>query len=446
MDCQRLWIPVVVLAAIAALLSGCETVDGIKRDVGLDDRVPPVKYSAEPDVRIRISRDQTQIKVSGPGQIVVRPRGASSAELVNGPLTITCGAAGFTVIDGQQRNKAFGAGVDLEVLAADPRNSDTAASALASEALTVNTTKYPGFVSLRGKWGQSVGRFDVVVDMPVESYLPGVLTHELFPDWPSQAYEAQAVASRTYALHERDRARTDGRSFDLEANDADQVFGGQAKSIRANEAVRVTRGQVLTYNGRLIRAYFSSQCGGRPASARWTWSGEQEYTFNLAKPLQGSKRAAYCQQSPLYRWNVTRSDDDVTQRIRAYGRSIKADFGQVQRIREVAPIARNEAGRPDRYRVTDVTGASYEMSPEQIRVGANYGASSLPPIGKEARVNSGDVEVEVWANQIRFNGRGWGHGVGMCQYCAKGMAQQGMDWPTMMREFYPSAKVVKAYE
>jgi SpoIID/LytB domain protein len=437
----------VVVAIVAVLwLGGCETVDGIKRDIGLDDRVPALKFTAEPDVRIRIARDQTQATCTGPAQLLVRIVGAPTGELVSGPITITCGTAGFTLADGAARRKSFGNGVDLEILASNPMSADSATSALASESLVVNSTKYPGFVVLRGKWGQSSGRFDIIVDMPIESYIPGVLTHELFPDWPRQTFEAQAVASRTYALHERERARSDSRQFDLESSEADQVFGGQTKSLKAAEAVRATRGQIITYNGRLIRAYFSSQCGGRPASARWAWSGEQEYSFNEAKPLQGSKRKAYCQQSPLYRWNVTRSDDDATQRLRAYGRSIKADFGTVQRIREIAITERNEAGRPNRYRVTDVTGATYELSPEQIRVGTNYSAPSLPPISKETRINSGDVDVEVWANQIRFHGRGWGHGVGMCQYCARGMAQQGMDWPGMIAEFYPGAKVSKAYE
>ncbi|MFZ4574514.1 MAG: SpoIID/LytB domain-containing protein [Phycisphaerales bacterium] len=446
MDRQRLGVAWFSIALVFACVCGCETVDGIARDIGVDERVPPLKFAAEPDVRIRVSREQTRCTIAGNGPIVVRIAGASSGDLVSGPIEVTGSTSGLSLADGAGRRKTFSPGIALEFLAANPLNADSARSALASESLVLNGTKYPGFLVLRPAPERPSGAFDIVVDMPVESYIPGVLTHELFPSWPRQTFEAQAVASRTYALHERERARSTGRPFDLEASDADQVFGGQAGSIKATEATRATRGRVATYNGRLIRAYFSSQCGGRPASARWAWSGETEYAFNQAKPLQGSKRRAFCQQSPLYRWNVTRSDDDFTQRLRAYGRSIKADFGTLQRVRKVEITDRNDAGRPNRYTVTDASNNTFELSPEQIRVGANYPASSLAPVTKENRVNSGDVEVEVWANQVRFQGRGWGHGVGMCQYCAKGMAEQGMDWPGMIAEFYPGAVVTKAYE
>ena len=75
----------------------------------------------------------------------------------------------------------------------------------------------------------------------------------------------------------------------------------------------------------------------------------------------------------------------------------------------------------------------------------NHTLADLPPITKENRVNSGDLEVEIWANQVRFHGRGWGHGVGMCQWCAKGMAEAGMDWHTMIVSFYPGVEIQKAY-
>jgi stage II sporulation protein D len=56
------------------------------------------------------------------------------------------------------------------------------------------------------------------------------------------------------------------------------------------------------------------------------------------------------------------------------------------------------------------------------------------------RVNSGDLEIEVWADQVTIRCRGWGHGVGMCQWCAKGMADEQQDWRSMMKVFYPGAE------
>lgn len=446
MDCLNKLRSLPALALALVTLVGCETVDGLKRDIGIEDnKAPEFSFASEPDIRIRIARDRNEVAVAATGDLFVRTAGSSQAELVKGPLAIRCGSQGFAVTDGLNRRKNFGVGVNIEIFSGSEPGTDNAISALTSESLTIDGKKYPGFVVLFGQWDRATARFDVVVDMPVESYLPGVLSHELFGSWPRQTFEAQAVASRTYALHERDRARAASRKFDLEASDADQVFGGQTKNMRAEDAVRATRGQVLIHQGKLIRAYFSSQCGGRPASAQRAWGGVDRYDFNDIRPLQGFARTTACADSPLYRWNVVRSDEDVSKRLRSYGLAIKADFASIERVRAIEAVQMNEAGRPDLYRVTDSAGRAFDISPEQLRVGCNYTVDDLPPISKETRINSGDVEVQVWADQIRFNGRGWGHGVGMCQYCAKGMAAQGMDWPAMIKTFYPGAKVVSVY-
>lgn len=446
MDCQITYRSLVALVLTFFMLAGCETVDGLKRDIGIEDhKGPEFSFSSEPDVRIRIARDRDQTRIAATGNIFVRASGSSQAELVKGPLTIGCGTQGFSVTDGLNRRKNFGAGVDLEIFSGPEPGADSAVSALTSESLEVDGRKYPGFVILFGQWSRATARFDIVVDMPVESYLPGVLAHELFGSWPRQTFEAQAVASRTYALHERERARAASRTFDLESSDADQVFGGQTKNMRAEDAVRATKGQVLIYQGKLIRAYFSSQCGGRPASAKKAWGEVDRWEFNDIRPLQGFARQSACADSPLYRWNVERSDEDVSRRLKAYGLATKAEFASLERIRAIEAAELNEAGRPDLYRITDSAGRTYTLSPEQLRVGCNYTVDDLPPISKETRINSGDVEVQVWADRIRFNGRGWGHGVGMCQYCAKSMAAQGMDWPAMIKAFYPGAKVVSVY-
>src|SRR5207248_1928652 len=100
------------------------------------------------------------------------------------------------------------------------------------------------------------------------------------------AYEAQAVAARSYALHERERASALGLAFDVESSDKDQVYGGASASGPVREAVASTRGVVLMDGEKLLRAYFSSTCGGRAASARDTWPIGPGYEFNLAAPLQ----------------------------------------------------------------------------------------------------------------------------------------------------------------
>jgi SpoIID/LytB domain protein len=445
-----------VMVAIAA----CETAEGFKRDVsqasaGASEAAPsvgapapkyyaPAKFDSEPDIRVRIAKGVTKKEIGGPERLLVRPVQTSSSaksQMMKGPVTITTSAAGIVVVDGAGTRATWPVGTDLEVMLSEGsvQGNDTP-----PPPLRMDKQRIPGFLTIRqGK--DATTRFDVIATMPIETYLPGVVTNELLKDWNNlQLNEIQAVCARTYALHERARARAERRPVDVENTTADQVYAAYSSSV-AQEAVRATRGMVLVSEGNILRAYFSSCCGGRSGSAADVWPNTDLYVFNRAKPLQGKPRQFYCQPSPLYRWSVTRSDEDFNQRIRAWGLSTQNKVASLSRLRKVELADVNDAGRPNRFRLVDDRGQEFILKAEEFRVACNQTVPDLPPITKETRVNSADVEVEVWANQIQISGRGWGHGVGMCQWCAKGMAEAGMDWHTMAQTFYPGVEIQRAY-
>ncbi|HXE53331.1 MAG TPA: SpoIID/LytB domain-containing protein, partial [Tepidisphaeraceae bacterium] len=113
--------------------------------------------------------------------------------------------------------------------------------------------------------------FDVINELDLETYLRGVLSSELFPNWHEEAYKAQAIVARTYALYE---ARTDGlsRNFDVFADQRSQVYGGiSAETARSRQATQDTMGIVVASGpvGRevIFKSYFSSCCGGIGQSA-----------------------------------------------------------------------------------------------------------------------------------------------------------------------------------
>jgi stage II sporulation protein D len=399
---------------------------------------PKVNFTGEPDIRVRVRAGTSKVEVAGPTRLTVRPATTDPGQRalqVEGPITVVSGPEGVRVVDAQARPHVFPFATDVEILASDKGEAS----------LRVGGVNYPGFLTIKPAWSASPNSFDVLVTMPVESYLPGVLTHELFKDWPRQTFECQAVAARTYALHERARARAEGRAYDVEDTTADQVYGGATGAKVPNEAARATRGWVLTSDERLIRAYYSSTCGGRPNSASKVWQTGPGYEFNLLEPLQGRARQHYCQSARLYRWEVSRSDDDVNKRLRAWGKAFKHEVANLTRLRAVQVAERNKAERPVIFALTDQSGREYRLTSEELRMGLNQSVPGLTPITNENRVNSGDLEMEIWASQVRIRGRGWGHGVGMCQWCAKGMADAGLDWRAMVRDFYPGAEVVKAY-
>jgi len=433
------------IAAGAAVIASCDTI----REVTARTPAPTANLAAfrsEPELRVRLSKGAVEQEIGGPKKLIVRPVGTSpgkKTQVLAAPITIASSARGVSVLDARGAKHEWPFGVDVEILTTDGKSDGDIGAP--SESLRVEGKRMPGFLTVRPKWSEAPATFDVIATMPIESYLPGVLTHELFKGWPRQAFEAQAIAARTYALHERARARSESRNVDVESTTADQVFGGSTTSAMANEAVRATEGLVLVCDGEILRAYFSSQCGGRPASAAEVWPSLSTHTFNKARPLQGAPRQAYCQRSSLYRWEVTRNDDDVNRRLRAWGRSAGHEVSALTRLRGVEALTRNDAGRPGKYVLTDDRGREYTLRAEELRLALNHPVADLPPVTAQNRINSGDVDVEIWANQVKFRGRGWGHGVGMCQWCAKGMGDAGLDWHSMLQEFYPGAQVKKAY-
>src|SRR5204862_447588 len=130
------------------------------------------------------------------------------------------------------------------------------------------------------------------------------------------AFQVQAVCARTYALHERARAARLGRDFDLEASTYDQAYNGGAPLPVALQAVADTRGVVITWQGHILRAYYSSTCGGRTASAKDIWPTGPGYEFNLDAPIQAQHRESACEASPRYRWDAVRDRAELSQRMK----------------------------------------------------------------------------------------------------------------------------------
>jgi stage II sporulation protein D len=274
-------------------------------------------------------------------------------------------------------------------------------------------------------------------------------------------------------MHERQRSIASGIGFDVESNDHDQMYGGATGSSAAADAVRSTRGVVLMDGDKLLRAYFSSTCGGRTAAARETWPTGPGFEFNLAAPIQEHHREFACQNSPLFRWTVDRPRVELVKRLRAFGEKNGAAVRGLKDVRAIEVMFTNADGRPAKYRIIEPGGAWYQLSAEDLRIACNTSVSvavnaepassvpviafesdslagappavSIPDIDRKSRINSGDFEVVVKGEKVVFSGRGFGHGVGMCQYCAKGFAERGEDWRTMIARFYPGARVATLY-
>lgn len=283
------------------------------------------------------------------------------------------------------------------------------------------------------------GKFDVINDVDIDSYLKGVLAREIPNRWHAEAFKAQAVAARTYALYEARSAGT-GRNFDVYADTRSQVYGGMGgetdKSVLATEQ---TAGVVLAWGPRgsekIFKAYFSSTCGGIGQSAIEAL-GDSDIP-----PLRAKYVGSLCNASSRFNWPaVTIKKDELTRRIRAWGARRNRPEKDMAMLKQIDVSQVNRYGRPSLFILTDVRGARYSLKSEEMRWAANADANGGPTLPSSffKPVNEADA--------IRFaDGHGFGHGVGLCQYCTEALAGRGIAHEDILRHAYPGAVLVRAY-
>lgn len=385
----------------------------------------------EPTVRVRIARAMPDLRFDGEGGGAVSLAGDSLGG------SIAAGAGRLFVKGDTLMIDAGGSPVELG-------RSVTLFPAAPGGRIRLGDRVYAGPLSVRAS-PDDPGALEAVAELPMESYLPGVLAGELYAGWPGETYRAQAVAARSYALHERARARAANRWFDLESTTADQMFIGDDVTPEAAEAVRATRGVILRSGGGVLRAYYSSTCGGRPASAAVVWPSKGSMAFNAAGPLQSTDRGCACADSPLFTWTRERGRRELHARLTAWGDEARHPIRKLKGIAAIEPAEINSAGRPDVYLVTGTGGREALLTAEELRVAANTPARGYPTVGRSGGLPSGDLEAEVLRTKVIFRGRGFGHGVGMCQWGAAGMADRGATWADILSHAYPGAELVRGW-
>ena len=389
---------------------------------------------SEPAVRVRVQRSATRLRAATTGQFTLAPGGqataASQPRRFEGPLVITHDRSGFVITDGQGQTVRWA----LPAL----RIESSAGS------VSLDGTAYPGrleLVTVTTSTGQPTGRIDAVNHVGMERYLPGVLSKELYANWEPAAYRAQAIAARSYAIWEMNLPRRRSSHFDLEAGQASQAYLGLDASEKAKQAVAATRGQVLVFEGRVLPAFYSSCSGGTGQDA---YAVFPEKVDDLA-PLRGREHGAWGQASSKFRWGpVTQTNARLTQAMQRWGRANEHPISELTGVRDIRPIAHNRVGRPTRYAVTDTNGRRYDLHSGQLRRAANTAVPGDPADSTHTLFSS-HVDVAVSGPNVTFTGKGYGHGVGMCQWGAQGMAQRGYDHPAILGFYYPGAAVQRGY-
>jgi len=271
---------------------------------------------------------------------------------------------------------------------------------------------------------------EVINVLDIEDYLKGVLAGELPERFHIEAYKAQAVAARTYALYQKFTVGR-RRHYDVTATQASQVYIGVAgETPKARAAVEQTYGRILTWSSpqgeKIFCAYYHSTCGGV------TQSVANLLPVRAIPPLAGGVRCGACSHSRYFRWGpVSVSKQAVTDTLRR-----RWDlFNRLGRIEHIVPIKTTPEGRLVWLRLIDDRGVAVRMRAEQFRLA----------VGSTVMRSTWCRILERPDEFVFTDGRGFGHGVGMCQYGADGLARSGWDWRRILLHYYPGCHITKAY-
>lgn len=281
------------------------------------------------------------------------------------------------------------------------------------EMIRANLKSVPNQISISSRASGT----DIIADLDFEEYLAGVLPAEMPASWPLESLKAQAVAARTYALFRKKQREADkARTFDLESDVSDQMFAnplGANRGLLTNveRALKETRGQTLRdRKGRLFATYFHADCGGRTEEARDVWGvGEK----------MGTTDDADCPLNPQASWI-----------LRVSQRDLGLKFSPAKKVSALSITEKSSSGRAASVQISWMDGTITSSAGNEFRQALGYD-----------RLKSTQFTISRDGLDYVFKGRGFGHGVGMCQWGARHMAKAGRSYLEILKHYYSSAHI-----
>ena len=255
-------------------------------------------------------------------------------------------------------------------------------------------------------------KFHSVNVLELEKYVQGVLYHEISNKWPMQATMAQAIVVRSYAVYQMFENKD--QFFDVTNDVYSQVYGGKsAERYRTNLAVKRTKGVVLMYEGKVLPAYFHSNSGGHTEDVRELWKHD-------LVPLYGRK-SDFSIGMPGYLWKKNIQLKDIQKQFNKKGHNL-------DRIKDVRIFHRTKSGRVKTLLITTRTGENLEISGKEFRAMMGFNV-----------IRSNLYDVSMRGYFLDIVGRGWGHGVGMCQWGAYNMGKKRFKYKEILSFYYPES-------
>jgi stage II sporulation protein D len=410
-------VPICITMSLLLLLGGCRRREQARQPSLI------LGLKAQPEVRVLLVSDVTGFSFGCPVPVTVAcadaqvPQGRFGP--VNGPVVVE-------LIGGRISFAGWSCPADKLQITPDT-----------NAIFTVNSHSYRG--SLEVVVTQDGNSFDVVNIVGTEAYLAGVIGAEMPSYWEPQALEAQAIAARTYCLYIKKRFGT-GRYWDVRKTAANQMYNGvEAESPVVWRAIEKTAGKVLVCaqpdgTEDIFPAYYASTCAGHTENSKNVFG-------DLFEPLAGVP-CPYCVDVAPRQYLSWPSVYLTKSRVNAvlFARYPQLQkLGDIERISAVSPSRYDGLTRLTWIKLEDANGRSDTLRAEDFRL-------ALDPTGFKIKSAAFEISRRTGTDGWAFvGGKGYGHGVGLCQYGAQGMARKGRGAEEILSHYYPGSKIKKLY-
>ena len=377
------------------------------------------------------SRDG-RLFVSGAGQTYGPYSGTlalqASADTVvviagGGDLLDDVSLVGMNAVGASGNNVTFTAQDSVRLLSADGVSDLTAAGDLNLITLSAAGLSY----RYRGEMLFTVqeGVLLAVNRLSIEDYLRGVVAAEMPSTWPEEALKAQAVASRTYALQRAGESQNE--AYDLTGDQASQMYTGyDGEATSTNKAIQDTSGVVMLYGDEPIQAFFHSSSGGFTENSEDVWLDSLPYIKLKSDP--------YDYNENHYNWQVSLDQNQLLNRLQS-----AAEF------KSIIDIDFTYTASGARIREMTVTGLDYSDNPLQIKIANADRVRSVLGLKSALFTVAKTYGADNRLAELRLTGSGFGHGLGMSQYGARGMAMEGYDYREILRYYFTDVTLTGNY-
>ncbi|WP_299413291.1 SpoIID/LytB domain-containing protein [Acaryochloris sp. IP29b_bin.148] len=285
-----------------------------------------------------------------------------------------------------------------------------------------------GFVYIKDRWYRGQVRLvttaqgiAVINEIDLEDYLAGVIGKEMPRTWPQEALKAQAVAARSFALYRRSKQKNP--LYDLVNTTKDQVYGGiegEAESTRS--AVRTTAGQILAYQGQVIEALFHANSGGHTENSEQVFSGVIPYLRGVPD---------FDQTAPNFQWSIDFSQAQLKEQLPGLGN-----------ILTMTPQETTAHGRVKMIKLVGDQGTKI-MKGREFRQKLKLKSTLFQVAPHSDLMASQSPSVPGKPTGFTIQGRGHGHGLGMSQWGALALAQQGKTYQQILQHYYQNTTLQK---